>query len=41
MSETGFITIAGVLERDTDLLLLEVFIASHDLNPSVVVLALQ
>jgi len=30
MSETGFITIAGVLERDTDLLLLEEFIASHD-----------
>jgi hypothetical protein len=30
MRETGFITIAGVLERDTDLLLLEEFIASHD-----------
>jgi len=30
MRETGFITIAGVLERDTDLLLLEEIIASHD-----------
>jgi len=30
MSKTGFITIAGVSERDTDLLLLEEIIASHD-----------